>query len=115
MVPEIEKCQFGEITIAGHRHTKDLIILPDRIVTDWWREKGHELRPSDLQPVLDAEPELLVVGTGAYGRMRVTDETRQTLEQAGIQLIAQPTDAAIQTYEAEAGKARLALALHLTC
>jgi hypothetical protein len=115
MYPQIEGYRFGRITIDGQQHTNDLIILPDRIVTHWWRETGHELRPIDVEAVLDAEPELLVVGTGAYGRMRVTDETRRVLQDAGIRLIVQPTDDAVQTYEQKAGETRLAFALHVTC
>ena len=31
---------FGRLTVDGAEHTRDLIVLPDRVVGDWWR-KGH--------------------------------------------------------------------------
>ena len=58
---------------------------------------------------------MLVVGQGAYGRMRVPAETRQALQAAGIELIAQPTEQACQTYNRLRQKRAVAAALHLTC
>ncbi|MBE9472531.1 MAG: hypothetical protein IMY75_10535, partial [Chloroflexi bacterium] len=60
-------------------------------------------------------PEVLVVGTGAYGMMRVTEETRRALETAGIRLIAAPTAEAVKTYNELREETRVAAALHLTC
>ena len=47
-----------------------MIILPARTVTNWWRRRGHELVPEDLDGVLADLPERLVIGTGAEARMR---------------------------------------------
>ena len=42
------------------------------------------LLPDDLEEVLAARPDLLVVGLGAYRRMSVTDEVQHSLKQAGV-------------------------------
>ena len=75
MAKQIESYQFGRIVIDGQAYTADLILLPDRILDGWWRQEGHVLHPADLDAVFDAGPDLLIVGQGAYGRMRVADET----------------------------------------
>ena len=111
----VEAYRFGSITIAGETYTRDLIICPDGIRTDWWRREGHNLLPEDLEPVLEALPAVLVVGKGAYGRMAVAPQTRQTLEKAGIELITQPTKKACQTYNQLRLQRQVAAALHLTC
>lgn len=113
--PRIETYRFGRIVVDDQVHTKDLIILPEQIVGGWWRKEGHNLLPEDLESVLLARPQVLVVGTGAYGRMAVAARTRRSLEEAGIELIAQSTKKACQTYNQLRLQQRVAAALHLTC
>lgn len=115
MPPTIEHYRFGTITVDGQRYTRDLIILPERVIGGWWRKQGHALHPDDLTAVFEAAPEVLVVGTGAYGMMRVTEEARRALEAAGVRLIVAPTAEAVATYSELREKTRVAAALHLTC
>ncbi len=113
--PRIETFRFGHIVIDGQAHNKDVIILPDLVIGGWWRQEGHALHPDDLQAVLQAAPQTLVVGQGTDGLMRVTTETRQALRAASIELVAQPTDQACQTYNRIRKEQTVAAALHLTC
>ncbi|MFP3897581.1 MAG: Mth938-like domain-containing protein [Anaerolineales bacterium] len=113
--PYIEDYDFGHIVIDGERHEEDVIILPDRVIGNWWRDEGHTLKREDLDAVFEADVEVLVVGQGAYGRMAVPQETRQALEAAGIEVMAQETDGACQTYNRLREKGNVAAALHLTC
>jgi len=39
-------------------------VAPDRVVTNWWRREGHSLTLDDLDKVLDALPERLLIGIG---------------------------------------------------
>lgn len=112
----ITSYNFGRIIVDGGSYTNDLLILPDRVRPNWWREEGHELRPSDLEEVLLARPEVLVVGTGYYGRMQVTKEAEEILRKAGIALEAMDTLRACERFNelAEEGR-KVAAALHLTC
>jgi len=113
--PYIENYRFGHIVIDGHAHTQDVIILPDRVVGGWWRQEGHVLHPEDLEAVLEAEPDTLVVGQGASGRMKIASETRAALQAAGIALLAHPTGKAVETYNRLRTKRAVAAAFHLSC
>lgn len=113
--PRIESYRFGEIVIDGRRYTRDVIIFPDRVQSDWWREEGHSLSQADLWEVVQARPDVLVIGQGSAGRMDVPAETRRWLEQQDIQVIAQPTAQAVHTYNSLREKKRVVAALHLTC
>jgi hypothetical protein len=113
--PEIEDYQFGRMVVDGQQHTRDLILLPDRVVANWWRKDGHRLDVEDLREVLDAAPQVLVVGTGAYGRMKVSEEIRQALEAAGIELRAARTGEAWRLYNDLREHHRTAGGFHLTC
>ena len=114
-MPRIESYRFGYILIDGQAHDRDVIILPDQVIGGWWRKEGHVLHPEDLEAVFEAAPQVLVVGQGAYGKMRVTPETRRALSAAGIELVAAPTEEACQTYNTLRERRVVAAALHLTC
>jgi hypothetical protein len=114
-IPRIESYRFGHVVIDGQAHDKDVIILPDRVIDGWWRREGHTLLTDDLEVVFEAAPELLIVGQGAFGRMRVPEAVRQALQAAGIELIALPTPKAVKTYNGTCEDRTTAAALHLTC
>lgn len=113
--PIIDSYQFGKIVIDGQIYEKDLLIAPGGVAPDWWRAKGHSLSVADLEAILEAQPEVLVIGQGAYGRMLVPDATREELEAAGMEVVAQRTAEACQTYNRLQADKRVAAALHLTC
>jgi hypothetical protein len=115
--PKIGTYQFGSIEVDSRPYDQDLIILPDHVEANWWRKEGHVLHAEDLDAVLNLaeKPETLVVGQGAYGRMRVAKDAREALEAAGIELIAESTERACETYNALRDQERVAAALHLTC
>ena len=111
----IEAYSFGTMVVDGETHTADLIVLPGRVLARWWRRKGHELGPGDLEAVLEAKPEVLVVGTGAYGAMQVPPEVRERLEKEGITLIVLKTGKAWTRFNELSGERKVAGAFHLTC
>lgn len=114
--PRIGAYSFGSIEIDGQTYTSDVIILPGGVKSNWWRDEGHALKPGDLSKVLDASPEVLVVGRGAHGCMKVTDETLACLKQMGIEAICMPTAQAVEAYNERVERdENVAAALHLTC
>jgi len=114
-IPYIDDYQFGKIVINGEVHKKDVIILPSRIISNWWREEGHVLHVSDLQEVLIAQPQVLIIGQGAYSRMRVTSEVVNTLRAARIEMISLDTGDACKVYNNRSKISEVAAALHLAC
>jgi len=116
MAPRVESYSFGEIVIDGRRYTSDVIIRPDGVLDNWWRKEGHKLHFEDLDKALEVKPEVLVIGTGYAGLMRVPKEVRQKLAEAGIEVVVQSTRKAWKTYNelVEKGR-RVVAAFHLTC
>lgn len=111
----IDSYQFGQIVINGKKYTSDVIILPDRVKSNWWRKSGHQLSLEDIAEVMPEKPEMLIVGTGASGLMEVLPEVKQALETQGIKLIEETTDKACHTYNQLCRSQKVATALHLTC
>ncbi len=112
----IELYDFGEIVIDGRRYVSDVILLGGEVRSGWWRREGHELAIEDLEEILKFKPEVLVVGTGYSGLMKVPDNLRRQLESLGVRVIVQLTAEACKTYNSllKSG-VKVAAALHLTC
>jgi hypothetical protein len=113
-MPRIEGYRFGHLVVEGEEQTRDVIVLPDRVLTDWWRAEGHRLVLADLDDVIAELPERLLVGTGAYGQMRPDAEAVDALSQRGVEVEVLPTADAVRRY-GELDPRRTAAALHLTC
>jgi hypothetical protein len=113
-VSRIADYRFGHVTVDGRELTRDVIVLPDRVVENWWRRNGHELVWQDLKEVVDDFPPRLVVGMGADQRMRPDPDTLDRLRGRGIDVECLPTDRAVERF-AELDPATTAAALHLTC
>jgi len=111
----IDSYDFGRITIDGKRYSTDAIVFPDKVKTGWWRKEGHLLQIVDLKEVLEAKPEVLVVGTGYMGMMEVPPETRKSIESEGIKIIVQKTAEACKTFNRLVKSKKVVAALHLTC
>jgi hypothetical protein len=111
----IESYAFGRVVINGQAYTSDVIIYPHRVKARWWRKEGHRLQPGDLEEVVKEKPEILVVGTGYFGHMKVPPETSDYLRSQGVEVIAERTQEAWQTYNRLSPNRKVVAALHLTC
>jgi hypothetical protein len=110
----IDGYSFGRVLVDGEEHRKDVIVLPNRVVAEWWRRDGHSLVLEDLDGVLDELPERLILGTGAYGQMQPDPRAIEQLRAREIEVESLPTPEAIERF-GELDSARTAAALHLTC
>jgi hypothetical protein len=112
----IDSYQFGNVVVDGKAYNSDCLILGDSVHSDWWRKRGHLLAVEDLQSVIAAGPSVIIVGCGASGMMKIPGETRQSLQEEGIELIALDTHKAVARFNELAEKnENVAAALHLTC
>jgi hypothetical protein len=113
-VPRISDYGFGHVVVDGRPETRDVIVLPDRVVRDWWRRDGHTLVLEDLQEVLEDLPERLIVGMGAASQMRLDPALLDRLHDRAVEVECLPTDRAVARF-GELDPERTAAALHLTC
>ena len=113
-MPRIEGYTFGCVRVDGQEETRDVIVLPQRVLRNWWRREGHALVIDDLDEVIGELPRRLVVGTGAYGRLAPDPGLVERLRERGVEVEALPTEAAVRRY-GELDEAETAAALHLSC
>lgn len=111
----IESYSFGQMVVDGRAFAADLIVFPDRIKDSWWRKSGHRLCLEDLEDVVKEDFEVLVVGTGFYGIMKVEEEVNNFARSKGINLVAEKTKEAVKSFNELSSKKKTIGAFHLTC
>ncbi|MCG2789253.1 MAG: MTH938/NDUFAF3 family protein [Actinomycetia bacterium] len=107
----INSYSFGNITIDNQKFTKDLIIFPDHINSNWRRKTGHLLVEADITEILDYKPEVIIIGTGSRGLMKVDDKVKNLV----MELIIKKTAEAVMEYNKINTEKKTVAALHLTC
>jgi hypothetical protein len=116
-VARIESYSPGRVVVDGVELHRDVIVLPDRVLTEWWRRDGHSLAMEDLDDVLEDLPERLILGCGHSSQLQPDPVVIEELRGRGVKVEALPTDEAVERFaELEArNPAAVAAALHLTC
>jgi hypothetical protein len=107
--------RFGHVEVDGQEHRSDVMVHRDW-VESWWRVTGHRVAPEDLVALAGRNPGIVVIGTGAFGLMRVPDAARKFLEDKGVTVhVARTADAVTQFNDLLARGENVAIAMHLTC
>ena len=114
-MPLIESYSFGSIVIDGRKYKSDVLVYPESVQDGWQRLEGHDLQLDDLEDALRRSPNVLVIGTGSFGKMKVTPELKDALERKGIKVIVARTGQAVEKYNEMQNEGEVVAALHLTC
>ena len=112
---KIDSYSFGRIVINKKTYTSDVIIYPGRVDASWWRKEGHLLQLADVEEALQAKPDVLVIGTGYAGVMRVPREIVDLIAAQGIEVKVERTGRAVSIYNNLEGSRTVIAALHITC
>lgn len=112
----IEQYTSGRIIVNSKTYNQDLKIIQGQVADNWWRKTGHQVDANDMKDVLDASPDIIVIGTGYAENMRVSEDLTYETRQRDITLIAENTNKAVQTFNDLFSKGKnVSGAFHLTC
>jgi len=118
--PKIEAASFGSITIDGREIENDVILRLDGSVEK--RKKklskriygtSHTISLDEARHVYEEGAELLIVGTGQYGLVSLSEEAQAYLEKHNCQTKLAATPDAIRLWNKAKGKV-IGL-FHVTC
>lgn len=119
----INSFAWGRFVINGEPHSaegegvgKDICLM-DGEVRAWHERHGHRLDSHMVETAINNGKEILIIGNGVRGRIRVTGKTRKAIKDGGIkELIVEPTPEACETYNrlVRAGD-QVVLLAHGTC
>jgi hypothetical protein len=120
MKPGIDQTSFGSITIEGDIFEHDILIRLNGQVEK--RKKklskalygtSHILSLDEAKHVYEQGAQRLIIGTGQYGNVRLSDEATDYFKHKECQVDLLPTPEAIHTWNETTGKA-IGL-FHVTC
>jgi glucokinase len=118
--PRIESVEFGSVTVGGKTWNRDIHIRANGKVKKrkkkWGRKDhgtSHIIGPRELKKALKKGAEVLIIGEGFDGMLRLADEGREMLDQRGVRWQILPTPEAVEAWQQTDG--RKALILHVTC
>jgi uncharacterized protein len=87
----------GRIRIAERWFTTHLIVSADTILSEWTPRDTSRVTVADLEPVLELEPELIILGSGSVAAPPDVDLMAE-LAARGIGLECMQTSAACRTF-----------------
>ncbi|MFH1044210.1 MAG: Mth938-like domain-containing protein [Pseudomonadota bacterium] len=95
----------GYVMVNKQRHVRNLVVLRDRLVTDWRPAGFDDLDVGDFVQLAELEPEIVLLGTGQRLRFPRPELTRALIE-ARIGLEVMDIQAACRTYNILAAEER---------
>ncbi len=112
----IESYQFGKMVIDGIPYTNDLIIHKNEVLADWWRKRSHHLILADIPCLQKEKPDILIIGSGKFGLMKIDKGVIEYCDQQGIKLVCKDTSSAIDVFnDFQNSEKQVIAAFHLTC
>jgi uncharacterized protein len=101
----ITACEPGRVTVNRAGHTRALVVLRDRLITDWPPQSFDELGEAHFALLTGLGATIVLLGTGRTLRFPKPALTR-ALSEARIGLEVMDTGAACRTYNILAGEGR---------
>ena len=116
----IDSTEFGSITIDGKRYEFDVIVRMSgeiakrkKKLSKKYYGTSHMISKDEAKFVFEKGCEQLILGTGQYGNVKLSQEAAEYLDKKHCEVVAQPTPKAIDSFN-RSGKDRIGL-FHVTC
>lgn len=118
---EFNGTYFGKVIINGEKYgdvliIKDQIIPRDREMLESKYKTNHLIAYEEIENLLDGDPEFVIIGTGQYGALKISDKILEKFQKYGIKVLTFKTPQAIKEFNKlkKLGKKINAL-IHVTC
>ena len=121
MKPKVDHTEFGCITINGNKYEYDVIIGLDGMVTKRNKKlskkvfgNAHKLSKEEAKYIYQDGTEIIVIGTGQYGELRLSEDAKDYFTQCKCRVEAMDTRKAIVFYNHLTNDSVVAM-FHVTC
>jgi hypothetical protein len=120
--PTINQTEFGSITIEGHTFRHDVVIELDGRVRK--RKKklskrqfgtSHRISVDEIKDLFQTGAQQLIIGTGQYDQVRLSDEASAFLVDKDCQVTLLPTPTALEHWNETRQTGACIGLFHVTC
>ena len=109
---KINSTSFRSITIDNKTYKHDVWIFVDKTIKE--RNRNHEFTLEEFNIITKGNPEILIIGTGQYGVVKISEEVIKAAKEKNIELIYNKTPTTIKKFNDLKHK-KIAAAFHTTC
>ncbi len=109
----IETVSMGKLLFKGKVSRSDTIVYKDHMNTKWWIKSRTCIEPEDLEEVLKAEPEVVVVGLGFVMPIKISDAAINAMKAKGIEVFVEKAEKAAELYNEYSVKKKTVGMFHL--
>jgi len=110
----LDGTSFGSITISGKKHDHDVYVFWDGTVER--RVGDHTIPARQMEYIVEKKPEIIIIGTGQFGVVRVPSESEKLAREQNIEVVKARTPQAIGIFnEAMKQGKRVSAIIHVTC
>lgn len=111
---KFDNAYFGSVIIDGKKYEYDVVVSWDGEILE--RAKAHTFSKAELLDILQKEPEVIVVGTGQSGLVKIDKDAEIEAKIQGVELVAKTTQQAIEEFNKLVKIKKKAVAvIHVTC
>ncbi|UCG95303.1 MAG: hypothetical protein JSV92_04660 [archaeon] len=108
----IDRFSFGKIIIDGKEYNTDVFITGNSVEE---KESSHTITKDDIDKALIENPDIIIIGMGTTGMVRIPEEIRDIVAKNKIELVEGKTSQAIEDFNKLRGKNKIVAIFHLTC
>ena len=117
---KIDSFSFGSIVVEGKKYGRDVMFFPDGSVKKrkggFWKFGSHAIKKGEIEELVEANPEVIIVGTGTDAKARLEPNAESWANEAKLELVVLPSREAIERLNQLVGEdKRVAALIHITC
>ena len=117
---KIDSFSFGSIVIEGKKYGHDVLLFPDGMVRErkggLWKFGSHTIRKEEIEELVKANPEVIIVGTGTNGRAKLAPDADSLVQETKVDRAILPSQEAVEKLNQLVGEGkRVAALFHITC
>ncbi len=99
----------NSVEVNGSSFSRSLVIMQERIISDWRPETFQQLTENDFSELLELGPDIVLLGTGPQQQFPIPGLYRSLID-AGIGVEIMTTPAACRTYNILTSEGRRVIA-----
>ncbi|MFP4510693.1 MAG: MTH938/NDUFAF3 family protein [Spirochaetaceae bacterium] len=97
-MPRIDDLEFAKLVTNGAVYRAPCIVYRNSVNGRWWRTDGARFLPEDFTPVVEANPDVVVLGRGVMNMVQIPEDTVSYLESSGARVEVHDSKEAAERY-----------------